>query len=192
MKIGVIADTHARHLSDLPTSLINTLTCMDMVIHLGDYNSESLVNDLKAITNFRGVAGNHDAHILGLPEKDIITVNNKQIGLIHGHGCVFPFGFKWGLMSQFESKVDVILYGHTHSARNTVKEGVLFFNPGSVVGRFPAMLRSYGILEVGDEINSEIITLEEKKYYYLHRCINLTSKVISFCCGLNHSTNSSI
>lgn len=192
MKIGVIADTHAHCLSDLPTSLINTLTCMDMVIHLGDYNSESLVNDLKEITNFRGVAGNHDSHVFALPEKDVVCVNNKKIGLIHGHGCVFPFGFKWGLLTQFESKVDAILYGHTHSARNTVEEGVLFFNPGSVVGRFPAMCRSYGILTVGDEITSKIITLEEKKYYYLHRCINLTSKAISFCCGLNKSTDSYI
>jgi len=192
MKIGVIADTHSCYLSELPAFLINNLTQMDMVIHLGDYNSESLVNDLKEITNFRGVTGNHDHHILQLPEKDVIRVNDKQIGLVHGHGCMFPFGFKWGLLTQFESKVDAILYGHTHSARNTVEDGVLFFNPGSVVGRFPAMRRSYGILTVGDEITSQIITLEVKKYYYLHRCINVASKTISFCCGLNRSTDSYI
>lgn len=192
MKIGVIADTHAHYLSELPSYLINTLTHMDMVIHLGDYNSESLVNDLKEITNFRGVAGNHDHHILQLPEKDMICVNDKQIGLIHGHGCMFPFGFKWGLLTQFESKVDAILYGHTHSARNTMEDGVLFFNPGSVVGRFPAMRRSYGILTVGDEITSQIVTLEVKKYYYFRRCINVASNTISFCCGLNKGTDSYI
>ena len=190
MKIGVIADTHVHRLSELPTSLINTLTRMDMVLHLGDYHSESLVNDLKAITNFRGVAGNHDANIPGLPEKDVVCVNDKQIGMIHGHGCVFPFGFKWGLMTQFDTRVDAILYGHTHSARNTIEEGVLFFNPGSVIGRFPAMHRSYGILTVGDDITSEIVTIEEKKYYYLHRCINLASKAVSYCCGLNKSPDS--
>lgn len=185
MKIGVIADTHVQHLSELPTSLINSLTHMDMVFHLGDFNSESLLNDLKSITNFRGVAGNHDAHIPGLPEKDVVCVNGKKVGLIHGHGCVFPFGFKWGLMTQFETRVDAILYGHTHSARNTVEEGVLFFNPGSVTGRFPATHRSYGILTVGDEITSEIVMLEVKRYYFLHRCINLASKAVSHCCGLN-------
>lgn len=192
MKIGVISDTHVRSLSELPESLVNALTHMDMVIHLGDFNSASLVNDLKDITDFHGVAGNHDAHIPDLPEKDVIRINNKQIGLIHGHGCVFPFGFKWGLMTQFEGRIDAILYGHTHSARNTVEEGVLFFNPGSVMGRFPAMHRSYGILTIDDEINAEIVTLEEKKYYYLHKCINLASKAVSYCCGLNKSPDSYI
>lgn len=192
MKIGVISDTHVKHISELPSSLINSLARMDMVIHLGDYHSKELVSDLKEITNFRGVAGNHDSHIPGLPEKDMIDVNGKKIGIIHGHGCVFPFGFKWGLLTQFEEKVDAILYGHTHSARNMVEEGILFFNPGSVLGRFPAMHRSYGILNVGDEITSEIVTLEEKKYYYLHRCINLASKAVSYCCGLNKSPDSYI
>jgi len=192
MKIGVIADTHVRHISELPASLINALAHMDMVIHLGDFHSETLVNDLKEIAEFHGVAGNHDGHIPGLPEKAVVGVNGKQIGLIHGHGCVFPFGFKWGLLSQFEQQVDAILYGHTHSARNMIDEGILFFNPGSVIGRFPAMHRSYGILNVGEKITAEVVTLEEKKYYYLNRCINLASKAVSYCCGLNKSPDSYI
>ena len=192
MKIGVIADTHVRRISELPSSLINALSKMDMVIHLGDFHSESLVNDLRAIADFRGVVGNHDKKISGLPEKDMVEINSKQIGIIHGHGCVFPFGYKWGLMSQFEHKMDAILYGHTHSARNTMQDGILFFNPGSVIGRFPAMHRSYGILNIGEEITAEIVTLEEKKYYHLHNCINLASKAVSYCCGLNKSPNSCI
>ena len=47
MKIGVIADTHVHRISELPSSLINALTRMDMVVHLGDFHSEDLVNDLK-------------------------------------------------------------------------------------------------------------------------------------------------
>lgn len=190
MKIGVIADTHVRHISDLPHSLIRDLRQMDMVIHLGDFHSEDLVNDLKEITNFRGVAGNHDSHIPGLPEKDLVAVNGKRIGIIHGHGCVFPFGFKWGLLTQFDGKPDAILYGHTHSARNTMEEGILFFNPGSVLGRFPAMHRSYGILSVGEELTAEIVTLETKHYYHMHKYIDLASKAVSRCCGLNGSPDS--
>jgi uncharacterized protein len=164
---------------------------MDMVVHLGDFHSEDVVNDLKEITNFRGVAGNHDMHIPGLPEKDLVEADGKRIGIVHGHGCVFPFGFKWGLLTQFEGKVDAILYGHTHSARNTVEDGVLFFNPGSVMGRFPAMHRSYGVLTVGREISGELITIETKQYYYLHKYIDLASKAVSYCCGLNGNPESS-
>jgi putative phosphoesterase len=192
MKIGVISDTHVHRISELPSSLINALTRMDMVVHLGDFHSEDLVNDLKEIADFRGVAGNHDGHIPGLPEKDLIEVNGKRIGIIHGHGCVFPFGFKWGLTTQFEGKPDAILYGHTHACRNTVEDGILFFNPGSVIGRFPAMHRSYGIMTVGDDISCELITLETKRYYYLNRYIGLASRAISYCCGLNKSTDSYI
>lgn len=190
MRIGVIADTHIHRLSELPSSLINELTRMDMVLHLGDFHSEDLVNDLKEITNFRGVAGNHDMHIPGLPEKDLVEVNGKRIGIIHGHGCVFPFGFKWGLMTQFEGQMDAILYGHTHSVRNTIEEGVLFFNPGSVCGRFPAMHRSYGILNVEEGIRGEIITIETKRYFYLNKYISLASKAVSYCCGLNSNPHS--
>jgi hypothetical protein len=189
MRIGVIADTHVQRISELPSSLINELTRMDMVLHLGDFHSEDLVNDLKEISDFRGVAGNHDMHIPGLPEKDLVEVNGRRIGIIHGHGCVFPFGFKWGLMTQFEGKMDAILYGHTHSVRNTVEEGVLFFNPGSVCGRFPAMHRSYGILTVEEEVSAEVITISTKRYFYLNKYINLASKAVSYCCGLNGNPN---
>ena len=82
-------------------------------------------------------------------------------------------------------KIDAILYGHTHSARNTVEDGILFFNPGSVMGRFPAMRRSYGVLTVGEQISSELITLETKRYYHMHRYIELASRAVSRCCGLN-------
>ena len=190
MRIGVIADTHVQRISELPSSLINELTRMDMVLHLGDFHSEDLVNDLKEISDFRGVAGNHDMHIPGLPEKDLVEVNGRRIGIIHGHGCVFPFGFKWGLMTQFEGKMDAILYGHTHSVRNTIEEGVLFFNPGSVCGRFPAMHRSYGILTVEEEVRGEVITISTKRYFYLNKYINLASKAVSYCCGLNGNPHS--
>ena len=189
MRIGVIADTHVQRISELPSSLINELTRMDMVLHLGDFHSEDLVNDLKEISDFRGVAGNHDMHIPGLPEKDLVEVNGKRIGIIHGHGCVFPFGFKWGLMTQFEGKMDAILYGHTHSVRNTIEEGVLFFNPGSVCGRFPAMHRSYGVLTVEEELRAEVITISTKRYFHLNKYINLASKAVSYCCGLNGNPN---
>jgi len=189
MRIGVIADTHVQRISELPSSLINELTRMDMVLHLGDFHSEDLVNDLKEISDFRGVAGNHDMRIPGLPEKDLVEVNGRRIGIIHGHGCVFPFGFKWGLMTQFEGKMDAILYGHTHSVRNTIEEGVLFFNPGSVCGRFPAMHRSYGVLTVEEEFRGEVITISTKRYFYLNKYINLASKAVSYCCGLNGNPN---
>ena len=141
MKICVISDTHARHIEDLPSSLISVMKSVDIIIHLGDYDTVEMVHEMKKLGNFWGVTGNHDSAKIRavLPKKDILEVNGKKLGLIHGHGCSMPTGLKTGLKSRFNGdKVDAILYGHTHVTRNKVVDDVLYFNPGSAAGRFPA------------------------------------------------------
>ena len=162
VKIGVLSDTHAHRLSELPPSLVNALINLDMIVHLGDFNSIELVDELKSMGNFRGVTGNHDFGDiqLALPKKDVLEVNGRKIGLIHGHGCVMPNGLYSGLIAKFnEEKVDAILYGHTHIADRKVLDDILFFNPGSVSGRFPAYKKTYGVLTVGESMTGHIVNI---------------------------------
>ena len=190
-RIGVLSDTHYHKFDEVPNSLLESIKKFDMIIHLGDFVSKDLVEHYKSFNNFYGIAGNHDPQSVKkmLPKTDVIEINGKRLGLLHGYW--FPFFCQDRSLARFKKdKVDAILYGHTHIIRNELAKNILFFNPGSVCGRFPAMHRSYGILTVGDEITSEIVTIEEKKYYYLHRCINLASKAVSYCCGLNKSPDS--
>ena len=56
-------------------------------------------------------------------------------------------------------KVDVIVFGHTHSSQNEIKNGVLFFNPGSVTDKVFAKENSYGILEINSSIKGRIVKL---------------------------------
>lgn len=162
MKICVISDTHARHIKDLPPALVSVMEKVDIIVHLGDYDTIELVNELKKLGNFWGVTGNHDfAKIRAvLPKKDILEVNGKKLGLVHGHGCSMPAGLKYGLKSRFNGeKLDAILYGHTHVTRNRIVDDTLYFNPGSAAGKFPAYRRSYGVLTVDGTIEAEIFPI---------------------------------
>ena len=60
MKIGVLSDTHVSRVSDLPPSVIRALENADLIVHLGDFDSLQLLNELREMGDFIGVAGNHD------------------------------------------------------------------------------------------------------------------------------------
>jgi len=57
------------------------------------------------------------------------------------------------------SGVDAIVYGHSHQAVNHLKNGVLYFNPGTATGYSSSGLHSIGLLELGDTIAGRIIPL---------------------------------
>lgn len=163
VKIAVLSDTHTRKkISELPADVVNVVRDADIIVHLGDFYSRELVDELMRLGNFRGVTGNHDfgGIQLRLPKQDVLQVNGKKIGLIHGNGCVIPNGLHKGLIAKFNGdKMDAILYGHTHIAMSKVMDGVLLFNPGSVSGRFPASKRTYGVLTVGETVSGEIVNI---------------------------------
>jgi len=159
MKIGVISDTHVSGIDQLSSKLVERLYEMDIVVHLGDYTGRGLLEGLREIGAFTGVYGNMDPPSVAgqLPEKDVMVVKGKKLGLIHGWGA--PEGLRGRINDCFQG-VDAILYGHTHKPENEVIGGRLFFNPGSATGMFPAQSRSFGILDVGDSIRGEIVVIE--------------------------------
>ena len=57
------------------------------------------------------------------------------------------------------SGAEMIIHGHSHRTKNDFRDGVLWFNPGSATGRFPATKKTYGILTINKEIRGELITL---------------------------------
>jgi putative phosphoesterase len=164
LKIGVLSDTHVDDISELPSDVVNSLRKTDLIIHLGDYHSKELVDELKQFTDFHGIAGNHDGPSIRavLPDQDIIEVNGKRLALVHGHGCMMPFGFRHGLLKRFKGeKIDALLYGHTHVTQNHFMSGVLFFNPGSAIGRFPSRNSSFGILNITESISGQIFYVQK-------------------------------
>ncbi len=111
------------------------------------------MEELRSFGDVKAVYGNCDfdelRHVLN--EIEIIQLGEKSFGLIHGWGG--PWDLESRIRQRFSQKVDMIIYGHSHKAKNEVMYGMHFFNPG------PAR-QSYGLIDIIDsEIKAQIIYL---------------------------------
>jgi putative phosphoesterase len=151
MRIGVISDTHVNSLAEIPERILATLAEVDLIVHTGDFVAKSVLEGLKRLGEVKAVRGNMDSEELKriLPEKELLEIEGKRIGITHGWGA--PYGIEDRVGGMFED-VDIIIFGHSHQAKNEVKRGVLFFNPGRARD-------SFGILTLGKEVRGEIISL---------------------------------
>lgn len=151
MKIGIVSDTHVTSLAELPEKLLSALAEVELIIHAGDFISIDVLEGLKRLGEVKAVQGNMDSAELKriLPERELLEIEGKRIGIIHGWGS--PYGIDDRVGSMFK-EVDAIVYGHSHYSQNELKNGVLFFNPGKA-------RNSFGILTVGQEISGQIIKL---------------------------------
>jgi putative phosphoesterase len=151
VKIGVVSDTHATSFTQLPDQILRTLAEVDLIIHTGDFVARDVLDGLKQLGEVKAVQGNMDSEELKriLPEKELLEIEGKRIGIIHGWGS--PHGIDDRVGGMFDD-VDIIVYGHSHYSQNEVKRGILFFNPGRAKN-------SFGILTIDQEVSGEIINL---------------------------------
>ncbi|MFH1665208.1 MAG: metallophosphoesterase family protein [Candidatus Omnitrophota bacterium] len=163
MKIGVVSDTHIPvAAASLPKKMLDHFKGCDLIIHAGDMVEMSVIKELGKCAETKAVRGNMDDNEVrkNFPEKLIIDAGGKKIGVVHGKGP----GDKVLQMAAaaFEGKLDIIIFGHSHSPLNEKKDGTLFFNPGSATDRVFAKYRSFGMIEIeGDDIRSEIIKCDD-------------------------------
>jgi uncharacterized protein len=158
VKIGVISDTHLTSCDERLTRLLKDhFRDVDLILHAGDL-VDIRVLDAFADKDVKAVCGNMDPHSVRqlLPKKLVLELNNYKVGLIHGWGM--PFGIEKKLLKEI-GHVDCLVYGHTHRARNAVRDGILFFNPGSATDTRFASRNTIGMLEIGEGIKGEIIEL---------------------------------
>ncbi len=158
-RIGVLSDTHIPKAAPaLPPALLEKFRKVDMILHAGDLTELAVVRELEKLAPVRAVCGNMDTGDARehLPVKDIIRVGGFKIGLIHGYGA--PAKIMDAVSREFK-KVDVIIFGHSHSPVNQVIKKTLFFNPGSPTDKIFAAYNSFGILEIGDDIKGSIVRI---------------------------------
>ena len=161
VKIGVISDTHIYNFEDLPDKIIQAFKGIELILHAGDLVNLTILEGLrKMVPRVYAVWGNMDSPQVrrNLPEKEIIRVKQFRIGLTHGIGA--PFNLMKTVREKFaKEQIDCIVYGHSHSPRNEVHQGILYFNPGSPTDKYFAPYNSYGILEVDKRIEGKIIKI---------------------------------
>ena len=158
MRIAVISDTHTSSLDRLPRRVIDELSGVDLIIHAGDYTEKKMLDDLRKMGNFKGVYGNMDSWEVRreLPAVDAIEIGDFRIGVNHPAEGGAPFNIEERLRPKFQN-VHAIIFGHTHQAKNERRNEILYFNPGSATGTFPALKKTFGILTLGNELHGEIV-----------------------------------
>ena len=150
MKLGIISDTHARAIDEIPSAIKKALACVDFIIHAGDFTNQALLDGLGSIGKVRAVCGNMDSIELkrSLPERDIFEFSGKKIGIIHDSGA--PWGISERIRKQF-SGVDIIVFGHSHKPYSGYVQGVFLVNPGH--GK-----SSFALVTIDDTIKAEILS----------------------------------
>ena len=160
MRILVLSDTHLpRAAQDLPEQIYEEIKNADIIFHAGDFVEKEIYEKLKNLKEMKAVYGNMDSRELRdiLNQKEVIQIGKFKVGLIHGYG---PPSELIDTVKREFGALDAIVFGHAHSAINIVKDGILFFNPGSPTDKVFAAYNSYGILEVTDKrIEGRIIKL---------------------------------
>jgi uncharacterized protein len=143
VRIGVVADTHVgEHLCELPGEIAEILDGVDLILHAGDLNVRSVIDDLGRVAPVVAVRGNHDDRLGDLPRDLLVRVGGRRIGLTHGSrtaaailslvaGRPVLLGFGGAMRRRFGA-VDCVVTGHLHMPIHRVVRGVLHFSPGAV------------------------------------------------------------
>ena len=160
MQIGVVSDTHS---TELPPKMMKDFEKVDLIIHAGDFCDLSVYKVFAAIKETKAVAGNMDEESIRgeFPGKQVIECDGVKIGVCHGSSSsnkvldIVKDIFK-------NDKIDVVIFGHSHTPFNENIGGVLYFNPGSPTDTIFAPYRSYGILNISDgSVSGKIIKVED-------------------------------
>ncbi|HKW72681.1 MAG TPA: metallophosphoesterase family protein [Candidatus Dormibacteraeota bacterium] len=148
--VGVVADTHCpEFIERLPDQLFEALQGAQLILHAGDVNGSSTLDELGRIAPVEAVRGDHDRSLTSLPEVRELNIEGKRVVLVHGNRSRWteePQTLLWTLSLGFFRPhqdlprslrrrfpdADVIVFGHTHWRCTQIVDGALLFNPGGV------------------------------------------------------------
>jgi len=150
MLVGVISDTHGL----LRPEAVEALSGAQQVIHAGDVGSSEILKRLTTIAPVTAVRGNvdTDAWAQQLPDTQVLETGGISIYLLHD-------------LTQLDVKPEaagfrVVISGHSHIPKQEVRNGVLYFNPGSAGPRRFKGPVSVGRLSIdGAEVSAELVIL---------------------------------
>ena len=158
MLIGIISDTHIPLRTDsIPEKVFEVFKDVDMILHCGDIEVMSVIEELEKIAPVTAVHGNCDPFI-GFNTHEVIEVEDVKIGLTHG--VVYPKGDTQQLYYLARQLgVDILVSGHMHKPMIQEEGEILLLNPGS-----PTQPRlsepSVMLLEInGNEVDAEVVKI---------------------------------
>lgn len=136
-RVGVISDTHDL----LRPEALRALRGCDLVLHAGDICGPEVLEALREIAPVIAVRGNNDhgPWAEALPETVTVDLAGISVVMVHDLKTLLPAAVRGA---------DVIISGHSHQPRKEVRDGVLYFNPGSAGPRRFHLPISIGRLDV--------------------------------------------
>ena len=136
MLVGIVSDTHGM----LRQEVKDGLKGVDMIIHAGDIDCQSVLDQLKEISSsLTVVRGNADKEWAEhIPQTARLEILGNKIFVIHNKGKI----------SEDVVDTDIIIYGHSHKYSQVEKDGQIWFNPGCCGKRRPDQEITFAILEI--------------------------------------------
>lgn len=118
MKLAILSDTHGL----LRPQVLEHLKTADVILHGGDINKQSVVDELQRHAPLYVVRGNNDKEWAEkIPHDLTINLGGLNFFMVHNKKDV-PASLP---------NVDVVVFGHSHKYLQEEKNGMLWLNPGS-------------------------------------------------------------
>ena len=118
MNLALLSDTHGL----LRPEVLEHLKTADAILHGGDINKQSIVDQLRQYAPLYVVRGNNDKEWAeDIPHHLTVTLGGVTFFMVHNKKEV-PADL---------SGVDVVLFGHSHKYVQEEKDSRLWLNPGS-------------------------------------------------------------
>lgn len=118
MKIAILSDTHGL----LRPEVVELLKTVDVILHGGDINKQSIVDELRQYAPLYVVRGNNDKDWAeAIPHDLTVTLEGLTFFMVHNKKEVPK-----DLLG-----VNVVVFGHSHKYVQQEQDGVLWLNPGS-------------------------------------------------------------
>ena len=138
MIIGVISDTHGL----LRPEAVELLRGSEHIIHAGDIGSANIIPALEKIAPVTAICGNVDTQPWArrYAETEVVELAGLHIYVIHDLNALD--------LNPNAAGFAAVISGHSHQPKQQMKDGVLYFNPGSAGPRRFKLPISVGRLQI--------------------------------------------
>ena len=150
MIVGLISDTHGL----LRPEALEALRGSEHIIHAGDIGAPEIIPALQKIAPVTAIRGNvdRDAWTKRFPETEVVELGGVQIYIIHDLNALD--------LNPSAAGFAAVISGHSHQPKQELKDGVLYFNPGSAGPRRFRLPVTVGRLDIVDgKVSGRIIQL---------------------------------
>jgi uncharacterized protein len=149
MLIGVISDTHGL----LRPEAVAALAGVEHILHAGDVGDAAILDALRKIAPVTAIRGNIDVwgECAELPPTDVVELGDKLFYLVHSVRDLD--------INPAVAGISMVVSGHSHKASVEVRDGVIYFNPGSAGPRRFSLPVTVGFVTVEDGVEASVVEL---------------------------------